>query len=153
MTNDAPARTGAALDRTRTPSESAPPAWSELGYARVVRWLLEARPAEGCAVGLGADGRVKVWGRIRNVDPTPDRFEMDPTGLARALERGRRAGLEPLVFLHSHLGGTPEPSARDRAGLRQGGVLLWPRTWVLIQVIFASGVGPRRLAPPGGGHG
>lgn len=92
---------------------------------------------------------MQIWVVVPNVDPRPDRFEMDPSQLAVALVRGRRAGLAPLVFVHSHVGGRPEPSARDRAGLFFRGLLWWPRTWILIQVVGPRGLGARALWSPG----
>lgn len=134
---------------------TARPRWSSWGYARVVQWLVAAQPHEGCAVGLGAAGRVRVWVRIANIDPRPHRFEMDPGELAGALGAGARFGLAPLVFVHSHVGGRPEPSALDRSARWAGGLALWPSTWTLVQVVDGRNVGPRGLFPPApaGGEG
>lgn len=91
-----------------------------------------ARPHEFVAL-LGGRGDT-----VEAIVPLPNRamsavaFAADPIAFARAEHELRRQGLQFLGFVHSHPGGTPVPSAADRAAF-------WPACVQLIAAVNARG--------------
>ncbi len=126
------------------------PRWASRGFGRLSTRLARDYPLEACAVGLGREGRVKVWVVVRNRQASAHRFSMDETDLIRTLQTGARLRLDPLVFCHTHPDRPPFLSPNDRAALRVRGRILWPTTWHLVLSVSGDGFGPARLWPPGG---
>lgn len=92
------------------------------------RLAAAALPREACGllVGRATAGGIVVTGLApsRNLAAADDAFEID-TALQLALQRRLRATEEAVVGVwHSHLTGTPTPSARDAEGAWEKG-LAW----------------------------
>lgn len=92
------------------------------------RLLAEARraaPEECCGILLGRDGLVdEAWPAVNVAVDRRRRFEIDPQALIDAHRAARRGGPQVIGYYHSHPGGTPEPSAIDRA-LAAGDGMVW----------------------------
>ena len=108
--------------------------------------LSEAEPGrEVCGLLLlGAGGACEVW-PCRNVSPAPARaFDLDPGDLLEALERADEANLAVAAVYHSHPGGGPGLSRRDRGGALAGDLPLVPGAALLV-VARREGGPPRIL--------
>ncbi len=79
---------------------------------------IAARPHEACGLLFGVSGRIMEASVAPNIAADPARrFEIDPAALFAAHRRGRAGPLALIGVWHSHPGGTPLPSAQDRAGI------------------------------------
>lgn len=78
----------------------------------------------GYLIGKGGEAHAIVM--ARNVASSPVEFEADARDTYVAHVVAETLGLEVVAVYHTHPGGYPYPSARDRSGMR-----LWPVTWVI----------------------
>jgi proteasome lid subunit RPN8/RPN11 len=72
----------------------------------------QAFPQEACGLLVGR-GTVERFIAIRNVSPSPSRFDMDPTELIHVFRELRNSGEQLLAIYHSHPHGPAEPSQAD----------------------------------------
>ena len=93
-----------------------------------IRAAATASPdAEVCGLLLGEGLRVEHVVACRNVAADPaTAFEIDPQALIAAHKASRAGGPAVIGHYHSHPNGKAEPSARDAAAARGGGV------WVIV---------------------
>lgn len=87
-----------------------------------------AAPLEACGLLFGSADCIEVAVVARNVATAPrHRFDIDPAALAAAQRRGRAGAQRLIGCWHSHPGGSPLPSALDRAGVHDLGWL-----WLIV---------------------
>lgn len=93
-----------------------------------------AHPRECCGLLLGGE-TILLAAPAANVSADPERrFEIDPRVLVAAHKASREGGPAVLGYYHSHPGGSPVPSAEDRACASGDG-----RVWAIVacgQVAF-----------------
>jgi proteasome lid subunit RPN8/RPN11 len=75
----------------------------------------EAAPRECCGLLLGTSSRIDESVRTRNVDPRPNRFQVDPAEHIAWNRRLRGTGRTVVGVYHSHPASPAEPSASDIA--------------------------------------
>ena len=97
------------------------------------RTILEAILAEAartptveiCGLLFGTADRIAAARPAANVAPDAARtFEIDPVALIAAHRAQRLGGPRLIGCYHSHPGGSPEPSARDREAAEPGALWL-----------------------------
>ena len=72
-------------------------------------------PRECCGLLVGRGALVQECVRSRNIDPDPNRYEVDPLLHIATSRRLRGSGREIVGAYHSHPHSTPLPSESDRA--------------------------------------
>ena len=70
-------------------------------------------PNECCGVLLGRSATVGRFVPVRNVQPAPDTYFMDPGQQIEIFEDMEKKGEALLGIYHSHPGGPPRPSGPD----------------------------------------
>lgn len=75
----------------------------------------EAAPRECCGLLLGTPSRIDESVRTRNVDPNPNRFQVDPAEHIAWNRRLRGTRRSIVGVYHSHPASPAEPSASDIA--------------------------------------
>jgi desampylase len=81
--------------------------------------------SEICGLLFGDGDRIDAARAAANVAARPaDSFEIDPAALIAAHRAERHGGARIIGCYHSHPGGRPEPSERDRSAAEPGGVWL-----------------------------
>jgi proteasome lid subunit RPN8/RPN11 len=81
----------------------------------VVAHAREAEPAECCGLLIGRNDQVFEAVPARNLDPSPNRFLIDPKDHIDAIRRARGQGWDVIGFYHSHPRTEARPSESDLA--------------------------------------
>ncbi|MCX8044968.1 MAG: M67 family metallopeptidase [Desulfobacterota bacterium] len=79
----------------------------------MIQHAMQELPNECCGILIGRNERIERAQALRNIEPSPDTYRMDPeeqVALFRAMEQ---RGEQLLGIYHSHPHGPPEPSALD----------------------------------------
>ena len=96
--------------------------------AQILAEARAARPRECCGLVLGrrvgADAAAATLHPARNLASAADRFELAPEDHFSAQRAARGQGLAVIGCYHSHPDGAARPSAADRAGAGEEG-LVW----------------------------
>ena len=91
---------------------------------RILAEAERAAPDECCGILFGGRDTVDEARATANVAENPrDRFEIDPQALVDAHREARRGGPPIAGYFHSHPGGSPTPSAIDRASAAGDGMI------------------------------
>ena len=83
--------------------------------AEILAHAREESPRECCGLLVGQGTVIGECVRSRNVDPDPNRYEIDPLLHIATNRRLRGSGRAVIGAYHSHPHSAPEPSASDRA--------------------------------------
>src|SRR3546814_383615 len=86
---------------------------------------LLAFPRECCGLLIGAGEHVTRIVAAANLDPAPDRFELDPAVHLRVQRELRGTAERVIGHYHSHPNGLAEPSAVDLAAAAHDPRMLW----------------------------
>ena len=70
-------------------------------------------PNECCGMLAGVDGKVKQVYQVRNAEPSPVKYVMEPEAQFRVFEEVDAEGWEILGFYHSHTFSEAYPSPTD----------------------------------------
>lgn len=81
----------------------------------IVSHARDIAPLECCGVLLGVGDRVTSALRGRNIDPSPNRFLLDPADHIAARRQARATHQEVVGFYHSHPRSAAVPSPSDVA--------------------------------------
>lgn len=83
-------------------------------HARIITsHALEGLPDEVCGILAGIGNHVLEVIRVRNSEPSPVNYFMDPAEQFRAVRRMRNNGHRQVGIYHSHPGSPAVPSAKD----------------------------------------
>ncbi len=80
---------------------------------RVIAHCQREAPYEACGFLAGGRERVSQVYPVKNIEPTPVSYMMEPNEQLKALREIEEKGLELLAIYHSHPGSRPFPSAKD----------------------------------------
>ncbi len=82
---------------------------------KIVAHAREAAPRECCGLLVGTPGRIEEGVAMRNVDPSPSRFQVDPEAHIQLNRSLRGTGRGVIGAYHSHPASGAEPSPTDIA--------------------------------------
>jgi [CysO sulfur-carrier protein]-S-L-cysteine hydrolase len=82
-------------------------------YNRMVAHCRESYPDEACGMLAGAGNRVALVFEMRNTEPSPVSYFMDPQEQFRAMKEMREKGLQMVGIFHSHPQSPAYPSSKD----------------------------------------
>lgn len=83
--------------------------------AAILEHAREEAPRECCGLLIGRGRDVVRAVRARNLDPSLNRYLIDPADHFEAIRTARSSGLKVIGGYHSHPAGEPIPSASDIA--------------------------------------
>ncbi len=84
-------------------------------FAALLHHLEGEYPNEGCGLLSGRNGEVLKVHPIRNIEPSPVSYLMDPKEELEFFRNIREENLELVGIYHSHPTSDPYPSEKDRA--------------------------------------
>ena len=70
-------------------------------------------PNEACGILAGHNGTVEKIYSMKNAEPSPSFYVMEPQEQFRVMKEMRQAGLDLVGIYHSHTGSQAYPSATD----------------------------------------
>ncbi|MCE4613939.1 MAG: M67 family metallopeptidase [Desulfurococcales archaeon] len=93
----------------------------------IIRLLSRNTDKEICGFLLGTD-EFQVVFPVENISNRPKtEFYMDPYGILIAHKLSENLGLNVMGIYHTHIYGPPEPSLKDKDGMK-----LWPLPWLIV---------------------
>jgi proteasome lid subunit RPN8/RPN11 len=93
----------------------------------IIRLLSKKDDIEICGFLLGTKSPHIIF-PVENISKHPEtEFYMDPHDILVAHKLAENLGLQVLGIFHTHVYGSPEPSSKDREGMK-----LWPLPWLIV---------------------
>ena len=82
-------------------------------YERILKHCRDEYPNEACGILAGHNGTVEKIYLMKNAEPSPSFYVMEPQEQFRVMKEMRQAGLNLVGIYHSHTGSQAYPSATD----------------------------------------
>ena len=82
-------------------------------YERILKHCRDEYPNEACGILAGHNGTVEKIYLMKNAEPSPSFYIMEPQEQFRVMKEMRQAGLNLVGIYHSHTGSQAYPSATD----------------------------------------